>query len=42
MSREEILSCPIGEMRDMIACMQVANGANPVVYADIDDLAKLR
>ena len=42
MSRNEILSCPIGEMRDMIACMQICNGASPVVYATMDDLANIR
>ncbi len=43
MSRAEILSCPVGEMRDMIACMQIANGtANPVTYGGLDDLASIR
>lgn len=42
MDREEILSCPIGELYDMIACMQICNGARPKVYGDIDDLAAIR
>lgn len=42
MSRSEILSCPIGEIADMIACQQIANGAKQKVYADIDDLMKVR
>lgn len=41
MSRNEILSCPVGEMMDMIACLQITNGAEPVVYGDVDDLAAI-
>lgn len=42
MSRREILSCPVGEISDMISCMQIANGAQPVEYADMDDLMNVR
>ena len=42
MTRAEILSCPIGELRDMIACLQITNGAEPVVYGDVDDLMNIR
>lgn len=42
MSRREILACPIGEMQDMIACMQIVNGATPQTYAELDDLEKVR
>lgn len=42
MSRNEVLSCPVGEISDMIACQQIANGAKQKVYADIDDLMKVR
>lgn len=42
MTRPEILSCPVGEMKDMIACQQIVDGAEPVEYATLDDLAKVR
>lgn len=42
MTRQEILSCPVGEMKDMIACQQIADGAAPVEYASIDDLEEVR
>ena len=42
MSRWEIFSTPTGEMSDMIACLQISNGAQPKVYADIDDLMNVR
>lgn len=42
MGRAEILSCPVGEMLDMIACQQIANGASPRVCADIDELMNVR
>lgn len=42
MNRAEILSTPVGEMSDMIACLQISNGANQKVYADVDDLMKVR
>ena len=39
MGRSEILSCPVGEMKDYIACLQIVNGtAAPKVYGDVDDL----
>lgn len=42
MSRSEILCCPVGEMSDMIACMQIANGARQKHYADMDELMNVR
>lgn len=42
MSCREILACPVGELSDMIACMQISNGAQPKVYADMDDLMNVR
>ena len=43
MGRAEILSCPVGEMRDMIACYEIAEGsAHPKVYGDLDDLEKIQ
>ena len=42
MSRREILSCPVGEMSDYIACLQIQNGAKPKVYADVDELRAIR
>ena len=30
MSRREILCTRVGEMRDMFACLAIANGAKPV------------
>lgn len=42
MSRSEILSCPVGELKDMISCQQIADGAEQLEYATIDDLTKVR
>ena len=43
MPRGEILCTPVGELRDMIACLQIAAGtASPVVEADMDELMNLR
>lgn len=42
MSRREILHCPVGEMFDLIACMQIHNGAKPKVYADVDELMAIQ
>ena len=42
MNREEILSSPVGEMLDLIACDQISNGAAPKVYGDIEDLEAIR
>lgn len=42
MSRREILNCPVGEMSDYIACLQIQNGAKPKVYADVDELMAIR
>lgn len=42
MSRREIMHCPVGEMKDMIACAQIAAGATPRKYADMDDLMNVR
>lgn len=42
MSRDETLSCPIGEISDLIACLQISKGAKQKVYADVDDLMKVR
>lgn len=42
MTRVEALSCPVGELLDMMACYAIQNGAKPRVMASIDDLAKLR
>lgn len=42
MSRAEILSCPIGEISDLIACLQIANGAKQKTYAEVDDLMNVR
>ena len=42
MSRAEVLSCPVGEMFDYIACMQIQNGARPKTYADMDQLMAIR
>ena len=42
MTRAEVLSCPVGELRDMIACLQISNGAELVVYGDVDDLMAIR
>ena len=42
MSRAEVLTCPVGEMSDMIACLAIENGAKPKSYADLDDLANIR
>ena len=41
MTRAEILSCPVGELRDMIACLQISHGAEPVAYGDVDELAAI-
>ena len=42
MNRAEVLTCPVGEMSDMIACLAIENGAKPKSYADLDDLANIR
>lgn len=42
MGRFETLSCPVGEMLDMVACLQISNGAPPKIYGDVDDLMNLR
>ena len=42
MNEEEVLACPMGDMLDYMACMQIENGANQRVYAEVDDLAKIR
>jgi len=42
MRRNEVLSCPVGEIADMMACQQIANGAKQKVYADVDDLMNVR
>ena len=41
MTRREILSCPIGEMRDYIACREIEHGAKPKEYGTVDDLAAI-
>lgn len=38
MSRSEILHCPVGEILDLIACMQIQGGAQPKVYTELDDM----
>ena len=42
MDRAEILSCPVGELSDMIACLAIENGAKPKYYADLDELVNIR
>ena len=42
MDRAEVLSCPVGEMSDMIACLAIENGAKPKTYADLDELMNIR
>lgn len=42
MNEHEVLACPLGRMLDYMACMQIENGANQKVYADIDELANIR
>ena len=42
MNEEEVLSCPMGDMLDYMACMQIENGADQKVYADLDMLAEIR
>nr|DAO40322.1 MAG TPA: hypothetical protein [Caudoviricetes sp.] len=42
MTEREVLACPLGRMLDYMACMQIENGANQKVYAELDELAKIR
>lgn len=41
MSEPQVLACPLGQMLDYMACMQIENGADQKVYLDIDDLEKI-
>lgn len=42
MTEREVLACPLGRMLDYMACMQIENGENQKVYAELDELAKIR
>lgn len=42
MTSAEVWACPMGEMLDMLACMQIENGAEPKRYATMDDLFALK
>ena len=42
MNEHEVLACPLGRMLDYMACMQIENGANQKVYAELDELANIR
>ena len=42
MNEHEVLACPLGRMLDYIACMQIENGADQKVYAELDELANIR
>jgi hypothetical protein len=42
MTEREVLACPLGRMLDYMACMQIENGADQKVYADLDALAAIR
>ena len=42
MSEPQVLTCPLGQMLDYMACMQIENGADQKVYADLDTLAAIR
>lgn len=42
MGRREVLSSPVGEILDLIACMAIDHGATPKVYADMDELMAIR
>lgn len=41
MTEHEVLCCPLGRMLDYMACMQIENGADQKVYADIDELENI-
>lgn len=42
MNEEEVLACPLGDLLDYMACMQIENGADQKIYADLDTLAAIR
>jgi hypothetical protein len=42
MNEHEVLTCPLGRMLDYMACMQIENGADQKVYAELDELANIR
>jgi len=42
MNEHEVLACPLGRMLDYMACMQIENGADQKVYAELDELANIR
>ena len=43
MTREEVLSVPLGELRDLVNCQAIASGnATQIVYGEVDDLAAIR
>ena len=42
MTEWDVLVCPLGRMLDYMACIQIENGANQKVYAELDDLANIK
>lgn len=42
MNEHEVLACPLGRMLDYMACMQIENGADQKVCAELDELANIR
>lgn len=42
MNEHEVLACPLGRMLDYMACMQIENGADQKVYAELDELENIR
>lgn len=43
MTREEVLSAPVGELRDLVNCQAIASGnATQIEYGEVDDLARIR
>lgn len=41
MSEPQVLACPLGQMLDYMACMQIENGADQKVYLDMDNLENI-
>ena len=41
MDEEQVLACPLGNMLDYLACIQIENGADQKIYVDVDDLEKI-
>ena len=42
MTEHEVLNCPLGRMLDYMSCMQIENGADQKIYAELDDLENIR